>query len=196
MPNSQPTVDEKPKLCQQKYHPPRLQHSPSLPNIWYVLWCEKSQTSADRLPRCPPSRGPIPEQFKKVMPREHLHLPITPPSLSKTFPLPLSPTKFPKSSDDTPKAESTQLPALASPKKSLLPTKFNPKRQQSHELLTPALTPSSSIGTSASTESNVTDAVDSATRFLLVCVALHTVGMCLYLSDWQSIAPCRTYRQQ
>ncbi|KAK0212760.1 hypothetical protein DFS33DRAFT_1269485 [Desarmillaria ectypa] len=110
----------------KREHPPRLQHSPSLPNIWF-----------------PPHSGPLPAKLNAI-PRDNLHLPATPPALTTSFSLPRP--------ADTPKAK-------------------NARPHVHSKLLTPPLTPSSSIRTADSLDDATTvkqRANPDATRFLLV----------------------------
>ncbi|KAK0461185.1 RNA recognition motif 2-domain-containing protein [Desarmillaria tabescens] len=117
----------------KREHPPRLQHSPSLPNIWF-----------------PPHSGPLPPKLNAI-PRDNLHLPATPPALATSFSLPRP--------ADTPKAK------LARP-------------HVHSKLLTPPLTPSSSIRTADSLDDATTvsqRANPDATRFLLISNISRTV---------------------
>ncbi|KAG7439993.1 uncharacterized protein BT62DRAFT_938424 [Guyanagaster necrorhizus] len=120
----------------KREHPPRLQHSPSLPNIWF-----------------PPHSGPLPPKLNAI-PRHNLHLPATPPALATSFSLPRSPILT-----DTP----------------------NTKHARPHvhsKLLTPPLTPSSSIRTADSLDDATTPrqrANPDATRFLLISNISRTV---------------------
>ncbi|PBK74462.1 hypothetical protein ARMSODRAFT_591204 [Armillaria solidipes] len=111
----------------KREHPPRLQHSPSLPNIWF-----------------PPHSGPLPAKLNAI-PRDNLHLPATPPALATSFSLP------------------------------------RPDHARPHvhsKLLTPPLTPSSSIRTADDLDDATTlnqRANPDATRFLLISNISRTV---------------------
>ncbi|KAJ7703102.1 hypothetical protein B0H17DRAFT_1127438 [Mycena rosella] len=125
-------------------HPPRLQHSPSMPNIWF-----------------PPHSGPLPprliESGNGVLKR-----PSTPPSpvdsnvvkvIARVDSVTLSHDAQTQLCDVETVAEREQLQSLAAS------TKTNRRRRmnydQSNVLLTPPLTPSSSIRTAGSIDSTV-----------------------------------------
>lgn len=120
----------------KREHPPRLQHSPSLPNIWYFI-SYKLYNKFIFLSRFPPHSGPLPAKLNAI-PRDNLHLPATPPALTTSFSLP------------------------------------RPDHTRPHvhsKLLTPPLTPSSSIRTADDLDDATTlnqRANPDATRFLLV----------------------------
>ncbi|KAF7315581.1 RRM domain-containing protein [Mycena indigotica] len=101
-------------------HPPRLQHSPSLPNIWF-----------------PPHSGPIPPHLADAV--TNLKRPSTPPSTKQE----------PSSAPDVPTKDNSTT-------KSMSHLRVN--YDQSNVLLTPPLTPSSSLRTVASIESVVSGA--------------------------------------
>lgn len=119
--------------------------------------------------RFPPHSGPIPPQLTEIA-RDNLHLPSTPSALKTHFSLPAD-------SPQRSKAQLAEPPQIhiqnatnhhTSPKKSLHPRTLSkiqsqkaPRRprgdrKDSHNLLTPPLTPSSSIRTTASIESAAT----------------------------------------
>lgn len=151
-------------------HPPRLQHSPSLPNIWF-----------------PPHSGPLPPKFAEST-RDGLRRPSTPPLIMANLPT-FNTTPPEKNPDPT---SSEQQESSAGPPSTCTPPKIQPpkiqrrrriERENQHSLLTPPLTPSSSIRTTASIESTtherkhrVPDGNESlvdidtqdSTRFLLV----------------------------
>ncbi|KAK0485878.1 RNA recognition motif 2-domain-containing protein [Armillaria novae-zelandiae] len=109
----------------KREHPPRLQHSPSLPNIWF-----------------PPHSGPLPAKLSAI-PRDNLHLPATPPALATSFALPR-------------------------------PDQTRPRVHS--KLLTPPLTPSSSIRTADSHDDAPPQRANpDATRFLLISNIARTV---------------------
>ncbi|KAJ7251524.1 hypothetical protein B0H12DRAFT_641759 [Mycena haematopus] len=125
-----------------RVHPPRLQHSPSMPNIWF-----------------PPHSGPIPPRLI-----EHCG------DLLKRPPTPLPPSvhtalKDVNTRDDTVTHDAqTQADGIAEEESSqlqILPASAKGNRHrrlnydQPNALLTPPLTPSSSIRTAGSVESSV-----------------------------------------
>ncbi|KAJ7647239.1 RNA recognition motif 2-domain-containing protein [Roridomyces roridus] len=107
---SSPPTDEKQSL---RPHPPRLQHSPSMPNIWF-----------------PPHSGPIPPRLTEASGKV-LERPATPPS----------------STDPN-----TDAQTVAEDPKLNIRRRIN--YDQPAVLLTPPLTPSSSIRTAGSIESS------------------------------------------
>jgi hypothetical protein len=129
--------------------PSRLQHSPSLPNIWSVLH-PFSSFSAQLFHRLPPhSRPPI---MSAVSPSpQHKSDPSTPAAPQK--PASKSPEGAPLPTSDkvSLKANDTRHISI---KASPLPARRRQRndREQSQHLLTPPLTPSSSIRTAASAD--------------------------------------------
>ncbi|KAF7361813.1 Meiosis protein mei2 [Mycena venus] len=123
-------------------HPPRLQHSPSMPNIWF-----------------PPHSGPIPPRLIENC-RELLKRPPSPLSSSVSNALKTvntcddSVTRDAQiQADGVDKEESSQLQALPASAKSNRRRRLN--YDQPNALITPPLTPSSSIRTAGSIESSV-----------------------------------------
>ncbi|KIL66284.1 hypothetical protein M378DRAFT_10267 [Amanita muscaria Koide BX008] len=145
-----------------RQNPPRLQHSPSLPNIWF-----------------PPHSGPLPSQMVGNS-RTRLQRPTTPP-----------PNMASQVTQRKIASHADEITALRPPENardtgsdcnSLSPSK-NDKQQDLealHSLLTPPLTPSSSIvtrsdsigtrdnDTQATSSAEETDTEPDASRFLLV----------------------------
>ncbi|KAJ3764029.1 RNA recognition motif 2-domain-containing protein [Lentinula raphanica] len=129
--------------------PPRLQHSPSLPNIWF-----------------PPHSGPLPTKLDK-MPRDDLHLSCDPDSFAKQL------SQHAQSNTEKhvkPKPSLVcfrEKPQANYPHVKLDTHKLPRRRQQrveneSHKLLTPPLTPSSSIRTTASSVDSSVGPCDSS----------------------------------
>jgi hypothetical protein len=126
-----------------RIHPARLQHSPSLPNIWFVISLFVIPILEICSYRFPPHSGPIPREMATNFPR------------SSTPPLALR--------DDTPTASSSAEqytchfkydPSIRkSSALSRTHARRRTERDQPHALLTPPLTPSSSIRTTASQDS-------------------------------------------
>ena len=130
-----------------RIHPARLQHSPSLPNIWFVLSFFFGILPVSVFLICsyrfPPHSGPIPREMATNFPR------------SSTPPLSLR--------DDTPTASSSveqhprhfkyDPPFRKSSALAKTHARRRTERDQPHALLTPPLTPSSSIRTTASRDS-------------------------------------------
>ncbi|KII92079.1 hypothetical protein PLICRDRAFT_172222 [Plicaturopsis crispa FD-325 SS-3] len=154
----------------QRAHPPRLQHSPSLPNLWL-----------------PPHYGPIPPHLAERSLKD-LTRPRTPPSLtSESGSSSSSPLKSTVVSSGEPASNScSEAPSLSSTKKSHQQHKLHKHSlSHAHNLLTPPLTPSSSLrsGSSRGTSNNEPEEVKSddasgaekevedefpASRFLLI----------------------------
>ncbi|KAG6849832.1 hypothetical protein H0H93_004641 [Arthromyces matolae] len=150
-----------------KSQPPKLQHSPSLPNI-----CPRA--------RFPPHSGPLPSRFEDTV-REPLRRLSTPPTClvpeQKYF-------TGAKSSEGTLITHSRESLSFdhAEHLQRQLPLKFSMRRRTDHQdghdnpLLTPPLTPSSSLKTAASHDSNTdsggenpgVEADAKSTRFLLL----------------------------
>ncbi|KAJ7497388.1 hypothetical protein FB451DRAFT_229968 [Mycena latifolia] len=125
-------------------HPPRLQHSPSMPNIWF-----------------PPHSGPIPPRLIEAR-NDVLKRPPTPPSHSDSNVAKAVLTRVDSATlqQDAPCGiegvpEREQLQALAAS------TKISRRRRINYDqptvLLTPPLTPSSSIRTAGSIDSSVAE---------------------------------------
>ncbi|KAF8638043.1 hypothetical protein AX16_010675 [Volvariella volvacea WC 439] len=133
--------------------PPRLQHSPSLPNIWF-----------------PPHSGPIPNKCftgNSSPPRR----PLTPPALGATenstqnsVQQEMPPETKKMSGDGSNKPVPAAPPRGGSPAPTdpsriqTMHKRPQPDRVESHPLLTPPLTPSSSIRTTASHDSSASGA--------------------------------------
>ncbi|KAJ6499986.1 RNA recognition motif 2-domain-containing protein [Mycena vitilis] len=154
--------DGKPAL---RPHPPRLQHSPSMPNIWF-----------------PPHSGPVPPRLAPTC--DLLKRPPTPPPCGDSNVSEVdSGRSDPSTLSTDPKAPAD---GVAEEEPSAPTTKANRRRRIPFDepavLLTPPLTPSSSIRTAASIESSVshnagvesnvghhfTDPDTVSTRFLLI----------------------------
>ncbi|KDR75806.1 hypothetical protein GALMADRAFT_226457 [Galerina marginata CBS 339.88] len=123
-------------------HTRTLQHSPSLPNIWF-----------------PPHSGPIPRNMSKAeSPREQR--PSAPPS-----PEPSSP---PVNSDKEARPGHVRYasidPILHNTLRPKTHARRRTERDQPHSLITPPLTPSSSIQTTASRDSSNANAQPSSER--------------------------------
>ncbi|KAG6903026.1 hypothetical protein C0995_007459 [Termitomyces sp. Mi166 len=138
--------DPEAKANNTRSHPPRLQHSPSLPNIWF-----------------PPHSGPIPPQFEE-MAREPLRRLSTPPCPDAN----LATSSLAKSSAE--KGSNHRRESLsfdhAEHMLQARPLKISMRRRADREqghnsLLTPPLTPSSSLKTAPSSDS----AVDASSEF-------------------------------
>ncbi|KAF5380411.1 hypothetical protein D9615_004493 [Tricholomella constricta] len=136
-------------------HPPRLQHSPSLPNIWF-----------------PPHSGPIPPQFE-VISRAPLQRPSTPPFAEANGEpkQPPSPAKPPPSRKFSDHRESLSFDDLSEYLHETKPLKIQRRRRldreqgYGHSLLTPPLTPSSSLRTTTSVDSTgITDSNSDSIR--------------------------------
>ncbi|KAF8070530.1 hypothetical protein FPV67DRAFT_1025632 [Lyophyllum atratum] len=150
-------------------HPPRLQHSPSLPNIWF-----------------PPHSGPIPPEFEEIF-RQPLQRPSTPPSVESNG-VPTSSTNRTAPQNDPEHVESFSFDDLATNLQQTAPLKIQRRRRidrdqgYGHSLLTPPLTPSSSLRTTTSVDSagntgatseaiqetHLNEADYQSTRFLLL----------------------------
>ncbi|KAG5648520.1 hypothetical protein DXG03_003131 [Asterophora parasitica] len=122
-------------------HPPRLQHSPSLPNIWF-----------------PPHSGPIPPQVEAIISRTPLQRPSTPPLVEAH----IEPNQLPPSPVNTSPQTSDHresLDDLGECLQQTMPLKIQRRRRLDHDqghgysLLTPPLTPSSSLRTTTSVDS-------------------------------------------
>ncbi|RDB25017.1 hypothetical protein Hypma_007836 [Hypsizygus marmoreus] len=151
-------------------HPPRLQHSPSLPNIWF-----------------PPHSGPIPPQFEDLA-REPLLRPSTPPSGADDGPAAVDkPAKSKKVLDHRESLSFDDL-SLDQTKPLNIQRRRRINREHGHSLLTPPLTPSSSLKTATSVgstgntdgsselkESYGDEADYLSTRFLLLSNVSKTV---------------------
>ncbi|KAL0956523.1 hypothetical protein HGRIS_002663 [Hohenbuehelia grisea] len=162
-------------------HPARLLHSPSLPNLWL-----------------PPHSGPIPQHLQHLA-RKSLHQPATPPAPMPSFaPQDVaSDSRFPDSHTDSQRNDTRDahsaddgtheddINASDQHKVSILVQKNSRQnRENTHQniLLTPPLTPSSSIRTTTSIDSvalshvstapsdvSASESIENnATRFLLV----------------------------
>ncbi|PPQ97394.1 hypothetical protein CVT26_006628 [Gymnopilus dilepis] len=114
--------------------PSRLQHSPSLPNIWF-----------------PPHSGPIPSEMSKAE-GTRLQRPSAPPS-PKLSPSNVSSEKEHRALNRHVKYASID-PVTTKDVTLKTHARRRTERDQPHSLLTPPLTPSSSIQTSASHESS------------------------------------------
>lgn len=122
-----------------RIHPARLQHSPSLPNIWF-----------------PPHSGPIPPE---IMSKDFFLRPSTPPAATTDEDLLIkhSPTI---SSIQPPRLRAKHVPTEPHAHFVLGPDSIKPQRRRRREreqpvsLLTPPLTPSSSIRTTTSLDSS------------------------------------------
>ncbi|KAJ7178435.1 RNA recognition motif 2-domain-containing protein [Mycena crocata] len=148
-------------------HPPRLQHSPSMPNIWF-----------------PPHSGPIPPRLIESS-DDVFKRPLTPPSHNDNTASKPSDVRedsavtqsdnHPRDAKAAPK-EDSQLQPLA------ISAKNNRRRRinydQPNVLLTPPLTPSSSIRTAGSIESSgsYNTAADSAVANLQCSTHEEDVG--------------------
>ncbi|KAF8236469.1 hypothetical protein L208DRAFT_1375985 [Tricholoma matsutake] len=149
-----------------RVQPPRLQHSPSLPNIWF-----------------PPHSGPIPPQFEDAT-REPLQRPSTPLAIN-SGPTPSSSTpvdlQWAMEHRGTLSFDDLFMPNTQPLK---IQRRRRVDREHGHSLLTPPLTPSSSLRTATSIDSasaveplndadtssepHGDDANHESTRFLLV----------------------------
>ncbi|KAF8893952.1 hypothetical protein BD779DRAFT_1669467 [Infundibulicybe gibba] len=145
-------------------HPPRLQHSPSLPNIWFPrLHRDASPAPLNDIPHSIPKRSATP-----------------PPRISNASTEAMDITKKGKSGSKNMSPDVLAV-SLSPLKKHDQKSGRRRRSDRSHPLLTPPLTPSSSIRTTASTESaqsregNHTDELDppvddkldqESTRFL------------------------------
>ncbi|GLB37508.1 putative RNA recognition motif 2 [Lyophyllum shimeji] len=121
-------------------HPPRLQHSPSLPNIWF-----------------PPHSGPIPPQFEDIS-RQPLQRPSTPPVVTADETLSSPARRSDASEKKLEHRESASFDDIAHLHQTP-PLRIHRRRRvdrdqgQGHSLLTPPLTPSSSLRTTTSVDS-------------------------------------------
>ncbi|KAJ6587017.1 hypothetical protein DFH09DRAFT_242380 [Mycena vulgaris] len=144
-------------------HPPRLQHSPSMPNIWF-----------------PPHSGPIPPRLVESC-NDVLKRPPTPPSHDDSTLATAVDTHSVTLHQDAPiqpcgvdlGAEREQLPSAS--------TKTHRHRRnydQPNALLTPPLTPSSSIRTAGSIDSSVSysSGVDSTSSNLQLSPREEDIG--------------------
>ncbi|KAG5731969.1 Meiosis protein mei2 [Termitomyces sp. T112] len=159
-PSNNPEV----KANNARSHPPRLQHSPSLPNIWF-----------------PPHSGPIPPQFEEIT-REPLRRLSTPPR-PDIVNLATSSLAKPSVRKDLDHRESLSFEhAQTRPLKISMRRRADREQGHTNSLLTPPLTPSSSLKTAPSSDSvgqadvssecnheNFGDEADpKSTRFLLL----------------------------
>ena len=137
-----------------RIRPARLQHSPSLPNIWFVIllfWIFLPVPDFLLFCRFPPHSGPIPREMATNK-SHHFQRSSTPPiSLRNDVPLTgLSsaeqrPRHIKYASIDPSFKKTSALPKTHARRRT--------ERDQPHALLTPPLTPSSSIRTTASRDS-------------------------------------------
>ncbi|KAG6845889.1 hypothetical protein H0H87_000695 [Tephrocybe sp. NHM501043] len=135
---SSPSPHSEVKNKSARAHPPRLQHSPSLPNIWF-----------------PPHSGPIPQQFE-VMSREPIRRLSTPPPVENKVvpPLPVKAEK-PAAHRESRSFDHAERMQGTKPLKIQMHRRGDREQNQnhSHSLLTPPLTPSSSLKTTVSSDS-------------------------------------------
>lgn len=155
-----------------RLHPPRLQHSPSLPNIWFVS-LYFIQPFIYLFPRFPPHSGPLPSQLEDVI-REPLQRPSTP---NRVTPADHSRVMEHRGTLSFDGSYTTARPLKIQRRRRV-------DREHGHSLLTPPLTPSSSLRTATSIDSAsaagtteisletsaelLGDDANESTRFLLV----------------------------
>ncbi|PFH51560.1 hypothetical protein AMATHDRAFT_3009 [Amanita thiersii Skay4041] len=175
-----------------RQNPPRLQHSPSLPNIWF-----------------PPHSGPIPSGVIDGA-RHRLQRPTTPPPhmISPSQPKTALHSAIDDSSARLEKPSSATHPSTKCDQRGPPPGKNDKWRRTDpdalHPPLTPPLTPSSSIATRSDsigtrdTDTQATsyveesDGENEATRFLLVSnVARYKDYDCLKTAILASLIPAR-----
>jgi hypothetical protein len=140
-------VDHSPRI-----RPTRLQHSPSLPNIWFVIFLSWILLPVlNFVYRFPPHSGPIPGEMATNK-SHHFQRSSTPPLSLRNE---VSPTAS-SSAEQRPRHVKYASIDPSFKKTSALPkthARRRTERDQPHALLTPPLTPSSSIRTSGSRDS-------------------------------------------
>ena len=138
-----------------RIHPARLQHSPSLPNIWFVIFLFKIFLPVPDFVfpfyRFPPHSGPIPREMATNKSR-HFQRSSTPPLSLRNDASPTASSSAEQRSRHI-KYASVDPSFKKAPALPKTHARRRTERDQPHALLTPPLTPSSSIRTTASRDS-------------------------------------------